>query len=273
MEKKKLVVKTEKKLVKAIEKELEIPYNAVVKALRKKDVLVNGKRVAKDVTVNANDVVEIFVQLSEQTFCTEIYADENLLVVDKKPNVTVEKLAEVMAKNGCTPVHRLDRNTSGLLIFAKNERAYEELLNAFKNGKIEKYYLATVYGKMPKNTDTLVAYLKKDAKNSRVFVSDNHADGKIIKTKYSVKKFVDGVIPISELEVQLFTGRTHQIRAHMAHIGHFVIGDGKYGNDQINKTLKVKKQMLTAYKLVFNFEKESFLSYLNDIKITLKADN
>lgn len=162
------------------------------------------------------------------------------------------------------PCHRLDRNTFGLVLFAKNKEALEILLDKFKNKEIEKHYLAYVYGIPSKKQDRLEAYLFKDTKKSLVYISDEFKKGyqKII-TSYDTLK-TDTKRNTSVLDVKLETGRTHQIRAHLAHIGLPIIGDGKYGINSVNKALGFKTQGLCSYKLKFNFCGDSgILNYLN----------
>ena len=152
------------------------------------------------------------------------------------------------------------------MIFAKNEMANQELLKGFKNRTFEKYYNATLYGHLKKDKEVLTAYLKKNKEDSLVSIFDKKVEGSVkIITEYKVlKKLVEKDIPITEVEILLHTGKTHQIRAHFAHIGHFVIGDGKYGKGEINKILKKTKQELTASRLTLHFESESPLYYLDN---------
>lgn len=162
------------------------------------------------------------------------------------------------------PCHRLDRNTFGLVLFAKNKTALDILLNKFKNKEIEKHYLAYVYGLPKKKEDRLKAYLFKDNKKSLVYISDEFKKGyQKIVTSYSVINF-DKNNNTSILDVNLETGRTHQIRAHLAHIGLPIIGDGKYGINSVNKNFGFKTQQLCSYKLKFNFTNDSsILNYLD----------
>ena len=153
---------------------------------------------------------------------------------------------------------------------AKNENALQILLEKFKNREIDKYYTATVYGILPKKQARLEAYLFKDSKKSMVYISDIFKKGyQKIVTSYKVID-EDKQNNTSILDIKLETGRTHQIRAHLAHIGFPIIGDGKYGINQVNKRFNQKYQMLTSYKLNFNFSSDSgFLKYLNKKEISI----
>lgn len=247
-----------------------VPYSALQKALRKRDVKVNGKRVNSDVTLNVGDNVTVYYEEKAVSPCEILYSDDNVIVVNKKSGFLSEDVFAYL-KNGnenARFIHRLDRNTSGVMIFALNETAEKELVGGFKDRVFDKKYIAEVFGKMEKESDELKAYLKKDAENSLVTVTDEKVKGSAeIRTDYKVLDYDNGK---SLLEVTLHSGKTHQIRAHLAHIGHPVVGDGKYGENEQNKKEGVFKQLLTAYSLTLFFDKKSPLYYLNGKTFKLK---
>ncbi len=268
--------------------------NTLYKALRKKDIRINNKRVSENVTVHTNDKITIYITddlllsnkkndtIKSCIFSNIVYEDDNILLVNKpnnletvSPDVSMQTLTSILASkyNFISPCHRLDRNTTGLIIFAKNEDSLDILLNKFKNQEIEKHYKCVVYGIPLKKQDTLEAYLFKDTKKSRVYISNIKNDKyKKIITSYKVLTENKGK-NLALLEIILHTGKTHQIRAHLSHIGYPIIGDGKYGKNEINNKFKVKKQLLCAYKIYFNFSTNSgILDYLNGKSFEIKED-
>ena len=262
---------------------LNLSNNLFYKTLRKKDIKINGKRVSENVTVFEGDEIQVYISdnLLESNLNLDIvYEDNNILLINKPSNIEVtgvQSLTEVVHKlySSCEfkpmPCHRLDRNTSGLILFAKNKLALDILLEKFKHHEIEKHYLALVYGVPKKKNEKLVSYLFKDSSKSLVYISDVPKKGyqKII-TSYSLIKTFDN--NSSLLDVEIETGRTHQIRAHLAHINLPIIGDGKYGINEINKKFKAKTQKLVSYKLFFKFESDSgILEYLNKKSFELKG--
>ena len=259
----------------------------IFKTIRKKDIKVNSIRIKENIKVYSNDAIEIFLDdkyfLNSNQNLDIVYEDENIVVVNKPKNI------EVLSNNGNNlttqiqnmynnlentfpyPCHRLDRNTTGLVVFAKNHQSLDILNLKFKNSEIEKTYKCTVIGILKKKENTLKDYLFKDNKKSMVYISSIKKTGyREIITSYKVIN-EDKKNNLSILEVQLHTGRTHQIRAHLAHIGHPILGDGKYGNNEINKKFSKKTQELCAYRIKFNFKTPNdIIDYLNGKEITIK---
>lgn len=159
-------------------------------------------------------------------------------------------------------VNRIDCNTGGIVIAAKNAEALTILNQKMKNYELHKFYVCVVHGILSSQSETLNGYLVKDRQKNKVFVSKKKRNGsKEIRTKY---RLLGNDRNLSLVEVELLTGRTHQIRAHFAAIGHPLLGDGKYGTNAQNKKYGYKKQCLYSYKLVFDFTTDAgILEYLN----------
>ncbi len=236
--------------------------------LKGKDIKVNGKKVCADMILKKGDEVCYYMsQAQESKKAFEIvYEDANVIVVDKLSGVNSEAVFSEIASCGeAYFIHRLDRNTEGLMIFARTERAEAELLSAFRDRRIEKTYYALVIGQMPSAHAVARAYLKKDEKNARVFVSALKTQGEEIVTEYEV---VEERGETSLLKITLHTGKTHQIRAHLAFLGHPVVGDGKYGDGEFNRKEHATRQRLLAKQL--RFQLQGNFSYLNDKQFVSK---
>lgn len=276
-----------------------LPKSLMFKEIRKKNIKVNRKRCTPEQKLNDGDVLELYLNddvlhikekhydfLKASDELDIIYEDENIILINKRVGVLchpdgkdyidniVARLKRYLYEKGewepdkssFTPslANRIDRNTGGIVIGTKNATALRIINDKIKNREIKKFYLTVVHGKMDKQSETCTAYLTKNKKKNMVAVTDNKTENsKRIITKYTVLDYYNDA---SLLEVELMTGRTHQIRAHLAHIGHPLYGDGKYGKEQGRY-----KQALYSYKLKFDFSDDNELSYLRGKEF--KANN
>ncbi len=277
----------------------KLPKSLMYKEIRKKNIKVNKKRCTPEQVLSSGDLLELYLKddvleirkkhydfLNASTDLDIICEDDNIILINKKVGVLChpdgkDYIDNIVARlkrylydkkewdpetSTFTPslANRIDRNTGGIVIGAKNSQALKIMNDKIKAREIEKYYLTVVHGKMSKKSELLSAYLTKNEKKNMVTVTDYQApNSKKIITEYTV---LDYYPDASLLEVKLHTGRTHQIRAHLAHIGHPLYGDGKYGNEKGRY-----RQALYSYKLHFNFSDENILSYLNHK--TFQANN
>ena len=275
----------------------EAPLSFLYKLFRKKDIKVNGHWEKEKFVLSENDEVTIYITdsqldefkktaknvVNENISSWIVYEDSNLLIINKPRGVIVQKdesnsvaldemvISYLINKGeydpnkdlGYTPApsHRLDRNTAGLIVFGKNIETLRYLSTIMSDKKmIEKKYLALVVGDIEKEGE-IVAPLQKNSKSGKVYVSEA---GKIAITRYKPIKKLNG---FTLVEVQLLTGRTHQIRVHFAYINHPVVGDSKYGDFSLNKEIENKyhfrNQFLVSYELKFNRLEEP-LKYLSN---------
>ena len=275
-----------------------LPASLAQKYIRLKRIKLAGKRVSRDTRLNEGDVLQLYI--NDEFFDTPsqdnayltvatpklniVYEDENLLLVDKRPGLAVHPhdgaeygktlidhiQAYLYAKrewrpreeNAFTPAlcNRIDRNTGGIVIAAKNAEALRILNQKIKDREIDKRYLAIVEGTPKPKEGVLKGYLFKDAVKNRVFVTDTpQAGSKSCETRYRVLQSKNG---LSLVECELVTGRTHQIRAQFAHAGHPLLGDGKYG--KLDKRYARTYQALYSYRLTFRFTTDAgCLAYLD----------
>lgn len=283
----------------------QAPKSFLYKMMRKKNIVLNGKKCTGNEKLKQGDSIKLFFsdetieKFSAGTYAIPkkekinmlpiIYEDEQVLLMNKPVGVLSQKAkdsdvsaveilinylmeTDQLSKEQFRTFHpsicnRLDRNTSGILVAGKTLPALQEMNRFFKERTIAKYYRCLVKGRVIKNEDYIKGYLVKDQKTNKVSITKNKTEeGVPIETEYCVIQSNDEV---SLLEVHLITGKTHQIRAHLASIGHPIIGDYKYGDKQINEMYRqaygLKSQLLHAYRLEMPSSNGS-LAYLNDKK-------
>ncbi|MBQ5911364.1 MAG: RluA family pseudouridine synthase [Clostridia bacterium] len=282
-----------------------LPSSLRDRYIRTKHIKVNRKKAEISTKLSEGDVVEAWISdeffvdvkpkyefLSAPTALDIVYEDENIILVDKKQGVLVHpddkeyrdtligRIQHYLyekgefnpeAENGFAPAlaNRIDRGTGGIVIAAKNAESLRILCDKIKEREIDKQYLAVIHGTPSKKEATLEGFLEKNESKNKVYLkATREGDALSIKTRYRVLKTKNN---LSLIEVDLLTGRTHQIRAHMASIGHPLLGDGKYGKLAADKKLGFTRQALYSYKLTFNFKTDGgVLEYLNGKTFTVK---
>lgn len=283
-----------------------LPQSMLYKSIRKKDIKCNGKRCEISTRLVPGDVLTLylkdeFFQQEEKQFdfmkapkgLTVLYEDAHLLILDKKPGLIVHpdeqyhfdsliaRVKRYLYEKGeyhpdqetsFAPalVNRIDRNTGGIVMAAKTAQALRVLNQKVKDRELHKGYLAVVVGTLREKAGLLTGFLEKNEAQNRVYISRRPSPaGKSIRTKYRVLQEKQD---FSLVEVELLTGRTHQIRAHFASIGHPLAGDGKYGKNQVNEKIGFPYQALYSYKLRFDFTTPAQeLDYLNGM--AFQAEN
>ena len=216
--------------------------------IKNKDIKFDGKRLCEDDMVFAGQTVVVFAPEKPSARFSVIFEDENVIVLDKGCDIEVQgKDSLESAIPGSIAVHRLDRNTTGVMIMAKNDEVAEALKQAFKDKTVQKTYVCEVFGRPNFKGEVQKAYLVKDANRSEVKIYPNFVQKSVlIETKFKTVKVGEQT---SLVTAELLTGRTHQIRAQLAYLGFPIIGDGKYGKNEINRKFKEKYQKLHCFSL------------------------
>ena len=276
-----------------------LPSSLVHKYIRIKRIKVNGKTAKRDYKLVIDDTVQMYINdeffdiPSDDTAYLNIsepkldiiYEDDNILLINKPAGVLCHSdsgydygsiISRLQAylyisgewrpreENSFAPAlcNRIDRNTSGIIIAAKNAESLRIINEKIKNHEIDRSYLAVVHGVPKLPVKRLEGFIFKDAVKNRVYVTKKSQPGsKPVVMEYRTIKSSD---TLSMLECRLITGRTHQIRAQLADIGHPILGDGKYGLKRLDMKYGETKQALCSYKLEFNFKTDAGkLSYLD----------
>ena len=283
-----------------------LPDSLLQKYIRLKRIKVNGKGAKRDDKVMAGDILQLYINdeffempSEENAYLkvaaprlTVVYEDENILLVDKKPGVLCHSAGEwtydtlisniqayvyqkgewnPRGENSFSPAlcNRIDRNTGGIVIAAKNAEALRIMNEKIRDREIDKYYLCAVYGKPSPKEGILRDWIFKDAAKNQVFVKKQSCPGaKEAVTEYRTLQTKDG---LSLVECHLITGRTHQIRAQMSAKGSPLLGDGKYGLEHKNREYGEKAQALYSYRIKFAFTSDAgVLNYLRDQSFSIE---
>ena len=284
-----------------------LPDSLLQKYIRLKRIKLNGKGSKRDTRLSEGDCVRLYINdeffekpREENSYLkvgkprvTIVYEDDNILLADKKPGVLCHSagqwdyntlIANIQAylaqkgewhpgeENSFSPAlcNRIDRNTGGIVIAAKNAEALRIINEKIKLREIEKYYLCAVHGRPDPPSGILENFLFKDAVKNRVYVKAKSEPG--AKTAVTEYRTLRSKGPLSLVECRLLTGRTHQIRAQMAYAGWPLLGDGKYGSERFNKNYDESGQALYSYKLQFSFPTDAgILNYLRGKEFTVSS--
>ena len=282
-----------------------LPESLLQKYIRLKRIKVNGKGSKRDARLAEGDVLSLYINdeffekpREENSYLkvgtprlTIVYEDDNILLADKKPGVLCHSagawdyntlIANIQAylaqkgewrpkeENSFAPAlcNRIDRNTGGIVIAAKNAEALRILNEKIRNREIEKYYLCAVQGRPKPREGRLENYIFKDTVKNQVFIKPGPEPG--ARTAVTEYKVLSSQGALSLVECRLLTGRTHQIRAQMAHAGWPLLGDGKYGREKFNREFEEKGQALYSYRLEFAFPTDAgILNYLRGKTFTV----
>ena len=239
----------------------DLPESVLRKVFAAKDMRMDGRRIGRQEPVAAGAEISVFLPgASAAESLAVVYEDEDVLLVNKRAGLCVEADGSGISLTSLcrqhtgaaekdsfpAPCHRLDNQTGGLCLFAKNGQALAVLLDVFRNRTLEKRYVCLVRG-IPKPPSAVCkAWLIKDASQGKVRITDHPGPGaRPVITGYETLE----AGPVSRLSVDLITGRTHQIRAHLASLGHPILGDDLYGDRSFNHDRKVRSLRLWAVSL------------------------
>lgn len=281
MKKLEITAESKDKLLNIVSQKFQgISFSYANKLLRQKDIRVDGKKVSENVVVLPDSKITVFALEDKLEIKQEsiniVYQDDKLIVVFKPKGIEVageginlnDKLIKQLNNKNIFALNRLDRNTEGLVLFANGKENYNLIKKGMNNGEISKIYLAEVVGKPNFEEFKAVNYLQKDEEKSEVKIFDKPVKDSV-KIESNIKVLNRSSGGTSVLEIEIKNGKTHQIRAQLAHIGYPIVGDGKYGKNQDNKKFKTKTQKLTAIKVNFNF-RNAEIKYLNNLNLEVK---
>lgn len=284
----------------------KLPQTLLYKYIRLKRIKLNGARAKNDTRLKEGDIIEAYINdeffesdrpkydfLGASDKLSIVYEDQNIIIADKPQGLLshpdnkefcdtlIGRIHRYLYEKGeydpeksqsFTPslANRIDRNTGGIVLAAKNAEALKILCEKIKNREIDKRYLAVVHGTPKPKSAVLEGFLEKNESKNKVYLSNKKTEKNLtVKTKYTVLAEKNN---LSLIEIELLTGRTHQIRAHMASIGHALLGDGKYGKLKEDKKIGFNKQALYSYRITFSFKTDAgILNYLKDKTFTVKS--